>query len=222
LLIENADIGSIFRFPGNPRKNAAAVAPVIASLRAFGFRQPIVVDAERVIVVGDTRFQAAQALGLAQVPVHVALDLTAQQAQAYRIADNKTNEFAIWDTDLLAIQIGELRDADFDLAPMGFTDAELAELLAPPPDPGSGDAIPPVSLAERFGVPPFSVLNAREGWWQDRKRAWIALGIKSEIGRDVNLLRMSATAAGITDPAERARWNATQREQGARRRGVAT
>jgi hypothetical protein len=222
MLVEIAEIGSITRFPGNPRKNQSAVAPVVASLRTFGFRQPIVVDAERVIVVGDTRYQAAQALGLTQIPVHVAYDLSPQQAKAYRIADNKTNEFAAWDTDLLAIQLCELTETGFDLGPIGFSEAELQELMAPDPDPGSGEAIPPVSLAERFGVPPFSVLNAREGWWQDRKRAWIALGIKSEIGRDQNLLRMSATAVGITDPEERRAWNATQREQGARRRGVAT
>jgi hypothetical protein len=68
------------------------------------------------------------------------------------------------------------------------------------------------TLAERFVVPPFSVLDARQGYWQDRKRAWLALGIQSELGRGENALDISATMAGITDEKERAAWNKRRRE----------
>lgn len=85
--IEMKSIDTIQPYPGNPRQNDGAVDAVVASIREFGFRQPIVVDAAGVIVVGHTRWKAAQKLGLAEVPVHVA-DLTPEQARAYRIADN--------------------------------------------------------------------------------------------------------------------------------------
>src|SRR5262245_17951308 len=84
-------------YAGNPRLNDGAVAAVAASIREFGFRQPIVVDRHGVIVVGHTRYRAAQQLGLARVPVHVAKDLSPAQLKAYRIADNKTNDLSDWD-----------------------------------------------------------------------------------------------------------------------------
>jgi ParB-like chromosome segregation protein Spo0J len=79
-------------YPNNPRLNDDAVDAVVASIREFGFRQPIVVDSDGVIIVGHTRWKAAQKLGLKKVLVHVAKDLTADQIKAYRIADHKTNE----------------------------------------------------------------------------------------------------------------------------------
>ncbi len=97
--IELRPIDQVKPYPGNPRQNDEAVDAVAASLREFGLRQPIVVDAEGVIIVGHTRFKAAQKLGLAQVPVHVATDLTPAQVKAYRIADNQTAsiaEFSSW------------------------------------------------------------------------------------------------------------------------------
>jgi ParB-like chromosome segregation protein Spo0J len=96
-------IGQIRPYPGNPRQNDAAVDAVAASLKEFGFRQPIVVDADGVIIVGHTRYKAALKLGLKQVPVHVATDLTPAQARAYRIADNATNEIAGWNYELLPV-----------------------------------------------------------------------------------------------------------------------
>ena len=89
----------------NPRKNDEAVAAVKKSIEQFGFKQPIVVDEDYVIVVGHTRWKAAKELLLPAVPVHIATDLTPEQVQAYRIADNKTNQLAGWDYDLL---LGEL------------------------------------------------------------------------------------------------------------------
>jgi len=127
-------------YEGNPRCNDRAVDAVARSLREFGFRQPIVVDAEGMIVVGETRWKAAKRLKLAKVPVHVAEDLTPEQARAYRIADNKTGEIAEWDFDLLPIELAALRDADVDLGLLGFDAGELARLLGSLV--GDPDAVP--------------------------------------------------------------------------------
>jgi DNA modification methylase len=113
----------------NPRLcPPAAIEKVSESLKAYGFRQPIVVDREGVIIAGHTRLLAAQKLGLAQVPVHVA-DLTPEQARAYRLADNRTNEETSWNADLLASEIGALAEIDYDLSILGFDGDELAEIL---------------------------------------------------------------------------------------------
>ena len=124
------DIKRVIPYARNPRKNAAAVAKVAASLKEFGWRQPIVVDSEMVIVVGHTRFLAAQQLGMEKVPVHVAEGLTPEQIKAYRIMDNRSHEASEWDDSLLAIELTELQDTDFDMELTGFDDDELAEKLA--------------------------------------------------------------------------------------------
>ena len=127
--VEMWEIEQVKPYEKNPRRNDKAVEAVARSIREFGFRQPIVVDKDGVIVVGHTRYKAALKLGLKQVPVHVAADLTPQQARAYRLADNRTAEAAEWDVDLLPIELGELRDGGADLKLLGFTDKELAEYL---------------------------------------------------------------------------------------------
>ena len=95
----------------------------------FGFKVPIVVDEEGVIIVGHTRNKAAQKLGLDKVPVHVAKGLTPAQVKAYRLADNKTGELAEWDYNLLPIELADLQGMDFDLDLIGFDVDELAKLL---------------------------------------------------------------------------------------------
>ena len=115
----------------NPRLNDQAVDAVAASLTEFGWRQPIVVDADGVIVVGHTRWKAAKKLGLTQVPVHVATDLTPEQAKAYRLADNQTATIAEWDKEFLPLELADLKDANFDLGLLGFSEDELAKWLQP-------------------------------------------------------------------------------------------
>jgi DNA modification methylase len=135
--IELRNLSDIKPYENNPRLNDDAVDAVAASIREFGFRQPIVVDAEGVIVVGHTRYKAALKLGLEKVPVHIAKDLTPEQIKAYRIADNKTAELSDWNYDLLPIELGELKGMNYDLGLLGFDPDELAKLL----DPGVKDGL---------------------------------------------------------------------------------
>ena len=127
--VENRKITDIKPYDKNPRDNDGAVEAVARSIREYGFRQPIVVDADSVIIVGHTRWKAAQKLGLAEVPVHVATDLTPAQIKAYRIADNKVAELASWDMELLPIELSELRGMDVDLELLGFSSEELEKML---------------------------------------------------------------------------------------------
>ena len=142
--IETRPITEVKPYANNPRQNDDAVEAVAESIRRFGFRQPIVVDADGVIVAGHTRFRAAQRLGLATVPVHVATDLTADEVRAYRLADNKTAELASWDDAMLSIELDALRGAGIDWTLLGFDEDELAKLLAPAGTEGltDPDAVP--------------------------------------------------------------------------------
>src|SRR5258708_1764022 len=90
----------------------SAVDKVAASIKEFGWQQPIVVDAEDVIIVGHTRLRAAQKLGLSVVPVHVATNLTPAQVKAYRLLDNRSHEEATWDLELLASELPNLPPSD--------------------------------------------------------------------------------------------------------------
>ena len=127
--IEQRKPTDIKPYESNPRLNDSAVDAVAESIRQYGFRQPIVVDGDGVIVVGHTRWKAAQKLGIEKVPVHVAKDLTPEQAKAYRIADNKSAELASWNLDLLKLELADLKALDVDLTALGFGVDELAELL---------------------------------------------------------------------------------------------
>ncbi len=133
-------ITDIRPYDKNPRLNDDAVDAVAASIREFGFRQPIVVDTEGVIICGHTRYKAALKLSLEKVPVHTAKDLTPEQIKAYRIADNKTAELSDWNYDLLPIELGELQAGDYDLGLLGFDSEELARLLDPDVEEGLTDS----------------------------------------------------------------------------------
>ncbi len=129
LTIELRSIGDIRPYPNNPRTNDNAVDTVAASIREYGWRQPIVVDSDGVIICGHTRYKAAQKLGMDQVPVHVATDLSPEKIRAYRIADNQSADLADWNYDLLPIELKELGEGGYDLGLLGFDADELAKLL---------------------------------------------------------------------------------------------
>ena len=128
--IEIADITSIKPYENNPRKlSEKAIEKVAMSLKEYGFRQPIVVDKDRVIVAGHTRFRASKKLGLKQVPVSIIDNLTEEQINAYRIADNRTAEESEWDNELLKMEIKELEAKDFKLDLLGFNEDQLNDIL---------------------------------------------------------------------------------------------
>jgi DNA modification methylase len=156
--IEYRPLAEIKPYDKNPRDNDAAVDAVAESIRRFGFRQPIVVDKAGVIVCGHTRWKAAQKLGLAEVPVHVARDLTPEQIRAYRIADNKTAELAEWSLDLLPIELAELQGVGIDWSLLGFDSDELAQLLDPGVKPGLTDP-------DDVSAPPDEATTQRGDLW---------------------------------------------------------
>ena len=137
--IETRPIDQVLPYSRNPRKNDAAVAAVASSIKEFGWRQPIVVDHDGVVVCGHTRLLAARQLGMTDVPVQVADDLTPAQIKAYRLLDNKSHEMSSWDLELLPLELLDLKALDFDLELTGFSAQELDELLAPPANVGLTD-----------------------------------------------------------------------------------
>ena len=128
--IKNLDINLILPYKNNPRKiSDTAIEKVANSIKNFGFRQPIVVDKNNIFVVGHTRLQASRKLGLQQVPVLVADNLSEDQINAYRLADNRTNEESQWQNDLLKLELQDLQFKNFDLNLTAFDDFELDDLL---------------------------------------------------------------------------------------------
>jgi hypothetical protein len=200
LTIETRSLDRLIPHVRNARTHSEdQVAQIAASIAEFGFVNPVLIGADDVIVAGHGRVLAAKLLGLAEVPVIVLNHLSEAQRRALLIADNKIAENAGWDEVMLRAELAALRDDEFDLDLLGFSDADLFRILdsidgsslpggkdaggSGNPPAGSPASEPSTTLAERFGIPPFSVLDARKGWWQERKRAWIDLGIRSELGR---------------------------------------
>jgi len=180
------------------------------SLRKLGAGRSVLVDREGRVIAGNKTVETARKLGLKEIAIIETdgetlvavrrgdLDLTTdKRAVELAVADNRVAEIDLdWNAEVLAA-------LDIDLSQF-WDEQELTELMSDDGGPVSPEEARR-TLVERFGVPPFSVLDARQGYWQDRKRAWIALGIKSELGRggEGNLLGL--------EPAEqaRARWKSS-------------
>ena len=124
--IQERRLGDIRPYEKNPRRNDDAVKYVMESIREFGFKVPLVIDGDGVIVAGHTRYKAAKELGMETVPCIVADDLTEEQIKAFRLADNKVAEKAGWDFALLDQELDEL--LDFDMEAFGFTDQEDVDI----------------------------------------------------------------------------------------------
>ena len=153
LLVCSVAIETVIPYAQNSRKiSERAIDEVAASIKEFGWRVPIVVDKDFVIICGHTRLLAEKKLGLREVPVHVAENLTPAQVKAYRLMDNRSHEETDWDLDLLGPELEELKDLDFDLSLTGFDDREIDDFLAAPDDERA-DAVPPVpeNPASRLG-----------------------------------------------------------------------
>ena len=128
--IKLAEISNIKPYENNPRKlSEQAIQKVAMSLKEYGFRQPIVVDKNMVIVAGHTRYRASKKLGLKQVPISVIDNLSEEQINAYRIADNRTAEESEWDNELLKMEIKDLEAKDFKLDLLGFNEDQLNDIL---------------------------------------------------------------------------------------------
>ena len=111
-------ISDIKEYDNNPRKNDNAVEAVASSIRSFGFKVPIIIDSNNVIIAGHTRLKASKKLGYQEVPCLIADDLTDEQVKAYRLADNKVAEASEWDIDLLEREIADI--LNIDMQDFGF------------------------------------------------------------------------------------------------------
>ena len=176
--IEYVKIETLIPYQNNARKHSDAdTDAIMQSIREFGFNDPIGVW-KNIIVEGHGRLIAAKRIGMDEVPV-IRLDhLTDEQRKAYALAHNKTAELSGWDFDILAAELKDI--ADIDMSQFGFEYPEENE-------GGCGESGRDGAMKEKFLVPPFSVLYGNKGDWLKRKKAWLAMGIKSEAGRGGDL-----------------------------------
>src|SRR5260370_22208500 len=129
--VENKKIAEITPYPKNPRRHSdAQIAQIAGSIAQFGFNSPILIDSKGNIIAGHGRYLAALKLGLETVPVIVLDHLSEIEKRAYLLADNKLADLSAWDDETLASELAELRDAEIDLAGLGFSDDELRVLLS--------------------------------------------------------------------------------------------
>ena len=173
------NINEVIPYPDNPRKNDNAVDAVAESIKQCGYCSPIVIDEDNVILAGHTRLKALKKLKWKEVECVRKTGLTEEQKKKYRVLDNKTNELAEWDFDLLEVEIDGL---DFDGFDFGFDDINGDE-------PKYGEALDEEreTLRDKHIIPPFSILDTRQGYWQERKNSWKRI-IRSDEGRDECLL----------------------------------
>ncbi len=143
--LQHWPLDRLVEYERNPRKNDHAVAQTAAAIEQFGFRVPILAKSDGLIVDGHLRLKAARQLGLATVPVLLADDMTEAQLKAFRLSVNKIADLALWDEELLALDLEELQNLNFDMAAIGFSAEELAA-LTPPIQTGltDEDAVPEV------------------------------------------------------------------------------
>lgn len=126
--VEDMKLSELKPYEKNPRKNDRAVEPVANSIKEFGFRVPLVIDKDNVIVTGHTRYKAAKKLGMETVPCIKADDLSDEQIKAFRLADNKVGEISEWDTELLDLECADLfADSNIDLELFGFLNDENSD-----------------------------------------------------------------------------------------------
>ena len=177
---------------------------IVASITEFGFTNPILADADNTVIAGHGRLLAADKLGITNVPVIVLDGLTDAQKQAYVIADNKLALNAGWDDELLKLELSALDEVNFDLSLLGFSDGELGDIFGKYDNYMTGENAG--SMSRDFGVPPFSVLNARSGWWRERKKQWMqSIGDEGEsrqgaLAAESSLVGQINSGVSILDP----------------------
>ncbi len=177
--IEKISIDALIPYANNARTHTDdQVAQIAGSIKKFGWTNPLIIDSDGMILAGHGRVLAARKLGMESVPC-VRVPLSGVDAKAYVLADNRLAELAGWDDALLDVELRSLVADEFDLSIIGFDGYQF--------DDGTslGDelSLSRGKLNDKFMVSPFSVLNSREGWWQDRKAAWLSSGLRSVDGR---------------------------------------
>ncbi len=138
--LEHWPITKLIEYARNPRQNDGAVDKIASAIYEFGFRVPILAKSDGLVIDGHLRLKAARKLGLAEVPVIVADDLTETQIKAFRISVNRMADLADWDNELLALELQDLRALDYDLSLTGFDGEELLRLLSGNEDGQQGEA----------------------------------------------------------------------------------
>ena len=127
--IKEIDIKVLKEYSNNPRNNEEAVEPVTNSIKEFGFKVPIIIDKDNVVIAGHTRLKAAKKLKLKTVPCIIADDLNEEQVKAFRLADNKVSEIATWDIDLLNIELDNILNIDMEMFDFNLNVEELPDEL---------------------------------------------------------------------------------------------
>jgi ParB-like chromosome segregation protein Spo0J len=131
--------GDLVPYARNSRTHSEEqVGQIAASIREFGFTNPVLVDEENTIIAGHGRIMAAQKLGMVEVPTITLSGLTESQRKAYIIADNRLALNAGWDDEMLRLEISDLSESEFDLDLLGFGPSELSAMISGPPDDGIG------------------------------------------------------------------------------------
>lgn len=212
-LVQMRPLADLIRDPGNARKHSPEqIRQIAVSIETFGWTMPAISD--EVIRAGNGRHEAAEliyaeggiiylapgkenggtAIPEGTMPVIDCTGWPEAMRRAYALADNQIALNSEWDEDRLMAELRAISEAGLDLGPIGFDPDEIARILAVGAggEPGAGGQGPKLGgLTGEFLIAPFSVLNAREGWWQDRKRQWLGMGIESEVGRGANLIGRS-------------------------------
>jgi hypothetical protein len=182
--IEKWPVDKLRGYARNPREHPReSIDAIKASIVNYGFVTPPLIDESGEIICGHGRVAAAVELGIVRVPVIVARGWSPEKIRGYRISDNSIQERSFWNVPMLRIELGDLGRMNFPLTLTAFPEVRLRDFGVAPDGSPLPEPAPTRTLAEQFGVPPFSVLNARAGWWQVRKAAWIALGMEPELGR---------------------------------------
>src|ERR1017187_8501313 len=195
MLIEMWRIDRLIEYARNARLiTRAAVDKGLDPIKEFGFRQPIVVDKEGVIIVGHVRLRAAKKLGLTHVPVHVAANLTPAQVRAYRLMDNRSHAEVEWDLAMLGAELLELKDLDINMLLTGFNGWEMDSLLRDPLEDEKANQVPP--------VPKVAVTQAGDLWLlgDPPLQHRVLCGDATSTEAVARLLGESKPALMVTDP----------------------
>ena len=184
--IENINIDDLIEYENNAKEHPEyQIEQIITSIEKFGFNDPIAVDENNVIIEGHGRLYALRQMGYDEVPCIRLKHLTEEQKKAYILAHNKLTMNSGFDIDLLDIELESIKG--IDMSSFGFEinipemgEASIYDKIHENPIDSN--------LFSDFGIPPFSIFDTRQKVWQDRKKYWLNLGIKSEVGRDDNLV----------------------------------